>query len=336
MKILNFFSSIADNTRRIPRRIAPRCVHIQERKEKDSKMTITISIGSGKGGTGKSVVLTNLAVLLARAGKKVCVVDLDVGGANAHIFFGLFKPERTLTDFFTRKVENLNEIACTFESFHGLQLITGTGDTLQTANMSFQEKQRLLRGLKNIKADIVLLDIGAGTNYHSLDFFMAADLQICTTMPEHTSIMDFYTFIKLATIRKALSGFLSQSEVSKTLKKRDFHTITEVFDLAEEVQPGAREKIQKDLESFHPMLVINKVVPGARLNTLKLKKIISKYLGIYIPELGEIPEDSQIAEALQAYMPVCEYAPKSSSSLAFTDIEARLSKVIGLFPQESR
>ena len=56
-------------------------------------MTITISIGSGKGGTGKSVVLTNLAMLLAKAGKKVCVVDLDVGGANAHIFFGLFKTE---------------------------------------------------------------------------------------------------------------------------------------------------------------------------------------------------------------------------------------------------
>lgn len=296
-------------------------------------MTITISIGSGKGGTGKSVVLTNLAMLLAKAGKRVCVVDLDVGGANAHIFFGLFKPERTLTDFFTRKVDNLNEIACTFESFYDLQLVAGTGDTLQTANMTYQEKQRLLRGLNEIDADIVLIDIGAGTNYHSLDFFMAADLQICTTMPEHTSIMDFYTFIKLATIRKALNGFLSKSEVSNALKKHNFQTITEVFELAEEVQPGARAKIQEDLESFHPMLIINQVMPGSKLNTLKLKKIISKYLGIYLPELGEIPEDSVVAEALQAYMPICEYAPTSPASVALMDIKAKLSKVIELFPQ---
>lgn len=296
-------------------------------------MTITISIGSGKGGTGKSVVLTNLALLLAKTGKKVCIVDLDVGGANAHIFFGLFKPERTLTDYFTRKFDSLNEIAYTLESFYGLQLIAGTGDTLQTANMSFQEKQRLLRGLKNIDADIVLLDIGAGTSYHSLDFFMAADLQICTTMPEQTSIMAFYTFIKLATIRKALGGFLSQSEVSTTLKKRNFQTIAEVFDLAEEVQPGAKVKIQNDLESFHPMLVINKVVAGARLNTLKLKKIISTYLGIYLPELGEIPEDKLVAEALQAYMPVCEYSTSSPSALALAEIEAKLTKVIDLFPR---
>ena len=103
--------------------------------------------------------------------------------------------------------------------------------------------------------------------------------------------------------------------------------------MAEEVQSGARDKIQKDLESFHPMLVINQVGSGSKLNTLKLKKIVSKYLGIYLPELGEIPEDDVVAEALQAYMPICEYAPKSPASLALMDIQAKLTKVIELFPK---
>lgn len=294
-------------------------------------MALTISVGSGKGGTGKSVVLTNLALLLAKSGKKVCVVDLDIGGANAHIFFGLFKPEKTLSDFLSRKVNDLNEVIHTFDSFYGLQLIPGTGDTLQTANMNYQEKMRLLRALANIDADIVLIDVGAGTSYHTLDFFMAADLHICTTMPEHTSIMDFYTFVKLATIRKALTGFLSHSEVSGILKKKNFQTITEVFDLAEEIQQGAKIKIQKDLESFHPMLVVNRVVPGSKLNILKLKKLVSKYLGIYLPELGEIPVDDEVAEALQAYMPVCEYAPGSAACTAINEIHTKLTKVINLF-----
>lgn len=294
-------------------------------------MALTISVGSGKGGTGKSMVLANLALLLAKSGRKVCVVDLDIGGANAHILFGLFKPERTLTDFFTRKVSDLNQIVHTFDSFYGLMLLPGTGDTLHTANMTFQEKMRLLRAVSSIDADIILIDVGAGTSYHTLDFFMAADLHLCTTIPEPTSIMDFYTFIQLATIRKALNGFLSHSDVSTALKKKNFQTIAEVFQLAEEVQQGSKLKIQKDLESFHPMLVVNKVVNGSKLNTLKLKKLISKYLGIYLPELGEIPEDDAVPESLQSYMPVCEYSPDSPAAQALLEVEKKLTKVIDLF-----
>ncbi len=294
-------------------------------------MAITVSVGSGKGGTGKSMVLANLAALLARQGRKVCLVDLDIGGANAHIFFGLFEPQRTLTHFLTREVENLGEIVHTLDSFHGLQIIPGTGNTLQTANMTYQEKKRLLRALEGIDAEIVLMDVGAGTSYHSLDFFMAADLQVCVTMPEPTSILDFYHFIQLATIRKALSSFLSQSEVSKTLKQQNFQTITEVFEAAEEIEEGSSRIIQQQLQSFHPLLIINRVAASSRLNTLKLKNIASKYLGIYLPDLGEIPIDETVTQSLQAYMPICEYAPEAEASLALQAIAEKLTKVIDLF-----
>lgn len=294
-------------------------------------MAITISVGSGKGGTGKSMILANLALLLAKAGKKVCVVDLDIGGANAHILFGLFEPRYTLTDFLNRKVNNLEEIVHTFESFYGVMLIPGTGDTLQTANMTYQEKKRLLRNISSLEADIIFIDVGAGTSYHSLDFFMSTDLQMCITMAEPTSIMDFYKFIQLATIRKALQGFLSHSEVSKALKRQNFQSIAEVFDHAEHVQQGSRIAIQNDLKSFHPLLIINRVVSGSKLNTLKLKKLVSKYLGIYLPELGEIPADPEIGEALQSFMPVCEYAPAATSSQALEQIAQKLTKIIDLF-----
>jgi flagellar biosynthesis protein FlhG len=294
-------------------------------------MAITVSVGSGKGGTGKSMVLANLALLLAREGRRVCIVDLDVGGANMHILFGLFEPKLSLTDFLSRKVDNLNETTHCFDSFYNLKLIPGTGDTLQTANMGYQEKMRLLRAISSIDADVVLIDVGAGTNFHSLDFFMSADLQICVTMPEPTAIMDFYRFIQLATLRKALSGFLSQSEVSKTLKQHNFQTIAEVFDLAEKIQEGSRLRIQEDLQSFHPLLIINNVVAGSKLNSLKLKKMASKYLGIYLPELGEVPTDDMVGRSLQAYMPICEYSPKARASLALLEISRKLSKVIDLF-----
>ena len=62
-------------------------------------MAIIISVGSGKGGVGKSVIAANLALLIAKKGKRVTLVDLDIGGADIHILFGLMNPPLTLTAF---------------------------------------------------------------------------------------------------------------------------------------------------------------------------------------------------------------------------------------------
>ncbi len=294
-------------------------------------MALTISIGSGKGGAGKSMIIANLALLLAKSGKRVCVVDLDIGGADMHILYGLFKPEKTLTDFMTRKVDTLSEVIHTFDSFYGLQLVCGSGDTLQTANMTFQEKQRILRAINTIDTDIILIDTGAGASYHVLDFFMYTEIQLCVVCPDPTSIMDFYKFLQLATIRKALGSFLSQGEVTRALKGKNFTSLAEVFELAGQVRLGAREKTQKSLEYFHPLLIINRVGSRAKINQLKLRKLAEKYLGIFLPELGEVPEDGNVMEALKAYLPVCEYAPGAPSSKSLEAISTKVARVINLF-----
>lgn len=294
-------------------------------------MAVTISIGSGKGGTGKTMLLCNLAFLLAKHGKKVCLVDLDIGGADAHLLFGLLEPKHSLTDFLSRKVNSLKDVTQTLYAFNGLQIIPGTGNTLQTANMTFQEKQRLLREISNLDVDVVLIDVGAGTSYHSLDFFMFGDIQICVTMPEPTSIMDFYSFLQLATIRKVLGSFLSNSEIGTTLRKRSFSSLAEVFELAETSQPGAKLKAQQALYYFHPLLVINRDTPNAKINKGKLKNLVAKYLGIDIPQLGEIPEDPSVKDAIRAYIPVCELFPESPASMAIEKIAGKIEKIITLF-----
>lgn len=299
-------------------------------------MAITISVGSGKGGTGKSMVATNLGLLLAKSGKRVCVADLDLGGADVHILYGLFEPQKTLTDFLTRKTETLDDVVHNLTSFGNLQIIAGSGNTLQSANMSFQEKQRLLRALSTIDTDVLLLDVGAGTGFHALDFFMFSDVQICVTNPEPTAIMDFYNFLQLATIRKALSSFLSQSEVGRALKEKNFQTLTEVFELAENIQPGAKQQAQTALESFNPLLITNMVGANAKINQLKLRKLVSKYLGIYIPDLGDIPYDPAVQQAMRAYLPVSEHSPKTPASQAMAAIAEKLEKVIDLFNKKRR
>jgi flagellar biosynthesis protein FlhG len=151
------------------------------------------------------------------------------------------------------------------------------------------------------------------------------------TNPEPTAILDFYNFLQLATIRQALSGFLSQSDIGKALKDRNFQTLTEVFALADEIQPGAREKIQQSLTSFNPLLVTNMAGENATINKLGLRKLAAKYLGISIPDLGEIPYDAAVQESVRAYLPVCEYFPKAPASLALAAISAKLERVIDLF-----
>ncbi len=300
-------------------------------------MTITISVGSGKGGTGKSLVVVNLGVLLAKNGRRVCVVDLDLGGADIHILYGVFEPKSSLSDFLSRRVDSLEDVSQNlFGSFGDLRIIAGSGDTLHTANMTFQEKQRLLRGLSTLDDDVLLLDVGAGVGYHTLDFFMFSDVQICVTNPEPTAVLDFYNFLQLATIRKALGSFLSQSDVGKALKDRHFHSLAEVFTQAEEISPGSRERIQKALETFNPLLITNMAGSKAKINQLKLQRLASKYLGISIPNLGEIPMDHSVHEALRAYLPVCEYAPNCPSALALAAICEKLEKVIDLFADKRR
>jgi len=281
------------------------------------------------------MVIANLALLLAKTGKKVCLVDLDLGGADVHLLFGLFEPKRTLTDFLTRQVDSINDVVHTLYSYNGLQIVPGTGDTLQTSNMTYQEKQRLLRGLGDIDADVLLIDVGAGTSYHALDFFMQSDIQICVTLPDPTAIMDLYTFLQLATIRRVLSGFLSQSDVASALKKHSFKSLQEVFELAEATREGAKEQGQETLKFFHPLLIINRDRDNGSVNINKLRKMVTKYLGIDIPELGNIPEDNIIHDALKAFMPISELTPSAPASLALSAISERTDKIVELFSQHN-
>jgi flagellar biosynthesis protein FlhG len=128
----------------------------------------------------------------------VTLADLDAGGADIHILFGLMNPPLTLTDLLNRRVERLEDIAQALPVHSGLTLIPGTGDTLATADMLYAKKNRLIRHLKNLQAEIVIVDIGAGTSYHALDFFLMADPHVTVATPGPTSVLDLYRFLKLA------------------------------------------------------------------------------------------------------------------------------------------
>ena len=160
-----------------------------------------IAVGGGKGGIGKSMVSANLGVALAQAGHKVLLVDADLGGANLHTCLGVGPPESTLSDFLRRGKANLEEVMVA-TGVPGLSLIAGAQDSLDAANLKYAQKQKLLRTLLAQTADYLILDLGAGTSFNTLDFFLLADHGLLVVLPEPTSVENAYRFVKAAFFRK--------------------------------------------------------------------------------------------------------------------------------------
>ncbi|CAE6776469.1 MAG: P-loop NTPase [Nitrospira sp.] len=279
-------------------------------------MATIVSIGSGKGGVGKSIIAANLSMLMAKRGKRVVLADLDVGGADAHILFGMLNPPRTLTDFIDRRVARLDEVLQPISAHPFLQLLPGTGDTLATANLPYAKKRRLIRHFAQLQADVIVVDIGAGTSYHALDFFLMADHYVTVATPDPTSVLDLYRFIKLAAIRRVLSAFLSRDAVSEALSERDFSSIDEVIQAVGETDPNASEVASRTLQGFQPHLIVNRVSGKSRVNVLHLKKLLQEYVGGDLTTLGEIPDDPAVTRAVRSFLPVVECEPTAPASLA--------------------
>ena len=159
------------------------------------------AIGGGKGGVGKSLTTANISICLALMGKKVVTIDLDLGGANLHTCLGTNIPEASLSDFLNRKVSHFNDLL-TPTPIKNLSIISGAQDEFGMANIKQLQKAKILNHLEEIDADYIILDLGAGTTLNTLDFFIAADKGIMTTLPEPTAIENTYRFIKSVFHRK--------------------------------------------------------------------------------------------------------------------------------------
>src|SRR3978361_1503773 len=116
-----------------------------------------VAVGGGKGGVGKSLISTNLAVALARAGAKVVMLDADLGATNLHTMFGIMRPQRTVEDFLSGRSATLDEVALA-TPIPGLRLIAGAEGALGSAHPTFQSKQKLLGELAKLPVACLLYE----------------------------------------------------------------------------------------------------------------------------------------------------------------------------------
>jgi len=154
-----------------------------------------IAVTSGKGGVGKSNVTVNLAIKLASAGKRVILLDADLGLANADVLCNVSLTSN-LSHVIARKKE-LNEVLIPAPG--GFSLIGGASGLARLADLSDFDRQRLVDALGELEqlADVILIDTGAGISPNVLSFTRAADHVLVVTTPEPTAITDAYAVVKV-------------------------------------------------------------------------------------------------------------------------------------------
>lgn len=176
------------------------------------------SVGGGKGGIGKSVITANIGCVLAGMGKEVMLVDADLGGANLHTYFGIKYPPRSLEDFIKGRFQTLEDVAIETQ-VKGLRLISGGGDLLGIANPAFAQKQKLLTHIKKLNADYIIVDLGAGSSYNTLDFFAISNEGIVVLVPEPAAIQNAYIFLKSFVYRRLLRLFSDNPLISDMIRE---------------------------------------------------------------------------------------------------------------------
>lgn len=283
------------------------------------------TVGGGKGGTGKSLIAANLGVLLAEKALNTNLIDADLGAPNLHTFLGIENPRPNLGDFLYQKGVRLSQFALpTFEP--NLRLVPGPHRTLFADNLQYFRKRKLQNHIRRLEGTITLVDIGAGTTFNTLDFFLLSDLGIVVVTPDPASIENAYHFLRSAAYRtlEAVGRKLGIEEVlSKIIGARHRGPIS-IPQLLEEVSrfdSGAGNILTGALHQRRNVLILNKTGDGSAASIgLSICDVARKVLGIPLRYLGAVPWDEQIASSLRQLNSHVRLFPESRSAKALWSI----------------
>jgi flagellar biosynthesis protein FlhG len=269
------------------------------------KVKHVFAVAGGKGGVGKSVFAINLSTVLANLGKRVVIVDLDLGGANLHTYLGVTGKTPSLARFIAKDAKTLAEILSDTEN-ENLKLISGAEYLPGMSSPSGWMKEKLLRHLKNLDSDFVVIDLGAGMDLSTLDFFNAADRGFIVTMPEPGAVMNAYRFVKGALFRKLQNVFRRHAEIGPILEKfcqdaaRDgAHMLQWFMDQVAQADPEVYPLVKEIGEGFRPYLVLNRTPAGETggfVQTL-LSHCREKYF-VELKHLGNLPDVRAVSDFL--------------------------------------
>ena len=189
-----------------------------------------IAVASGKGGVGKTNLSVNLGISLSQMGKKVVLLDADMGLANVDILLGMY-PKFNLSHVLSGD-KTLDEIM--LNGPDGLRVIPGASGIQKMSELSTIEQAAVVHAFSSLDQDldVLIVDTAAGISAGVINFVRACQEVIVVVCDEPTSLTDAYAFIKLLNRDYGLSNFHIITNMVRTLPQGEalFKKLTKVTD----------------------------------------------------------------------------------------------------------
>ena len=211
-------------------KLSDQAAGIRKMKQINPKPVRVIAVTSGKGGVGKTNLSVNLGVALAQMGKRVALLDADMGLANVDILLGL-SPEFNLSHVLAGD-KTLNDIMLNGPA--GLRVIPASSGIQQMSELSTIEQAGIIRAFSEIdqNLDVLIVDTAAGISSSVVNFARACQEIIVVVCDEPTSLTDAYAYIKLLNRDYGLSKFHIVTNMVQSVQQGQqlFTKLTKVTD----------------------------------------------------------------------------------------------------------
>jgi len=298
------------------------------------KDRIIIPVASGKGGVGKSIVSSNIAISIAQKGYKTIAIDLDLGGSNLHTYLGLTNKHAGIGDYLKGQNVKFKDLLVD-TGIKNLSFIPGEGRTPFLANIPFNQRLDLIQSIQQLTADYIILDLGAGTTFNTLNFFGISHQGIIVSTFETPALMNFFMFLKNFLFRiissiirhdrqvfKIVVGAFRQTDSAETL------TIKSLLELIHEKNPELAARAKKAIGYYHPRIIFNMGDHPDDLHlTNKVESTIRQTLSIEVDYFGYIFYDHNVRQASRQKEPMLTFMPKSPFAICIQDIAARIVNI---------
>ena len=302
------------------------------------RMSVLLPVAGGKGGVGKSIVSLNLAVSLASKCKKTILCDLDLGGANLHTLLGLKNNQAGLGTYITKQEKDFSNLLQA-TGIPNLQFIAGDCLFPGVANMDFFTKKKIISEIAKLDADYIILDLGAGSTYNIIDFFLTTYTGLIVVSPDFTSILNAYSFLKSAVFRFCYRQFpaksperqILQNSVLQRMEGKDYSFLS-ILNVIKDNFPESGTKAIEELSKLKPKIIMNM---GRSPNDLELGNrllhLTKNKLNIDAEYIGFVPYDENVQYSIARRQPLVLSTP----SCAFCSAIPSIVKKIENFSAES-
>ena len=287
-----------------------------------------IALGGGKGGVGKTFLTANLAAALAELGLSVAAVDTDLEGANLHTWLGVPSPRASLADFSAGRESDPAKLL-----LETAALIAATHANLDSAQPTGARRVELLKALRRLPADVVLVDCGAGAHRAVVDYFLSGDEGVLVLHAEPTSVENAYGFLRAAFYRRMQLAMLEsdvRNRIREAMDQRNERGIRTPLDLLREVQSLDVEEGERFLlamRTLRPHIVVNEVQTAEDVKLgFSVRSVCRKYFGIEAEYAGYVNRDEAVPKSMQKRRPVVITHPRSDAAVYLRRIASKLAE----------